>query len=77
MNVLTDAQVDNMMLVLEAAFSQTGNKSILQVLDIITNKDSFENLANIVCPVCGKKHPLVAMFGYCGKCAKEIYDLPI
>ncbi|MBI9055499.1 MAG: hypothetical protein JEY96_16875 [Bacteroidales bacterium] len=26
-----------------------------------------------VCPNCGKKHPLVAEFGYCGSCAEKIY----
>lgn len=25
------------------------------------------------CPCCGYKHPLVAEFGYCGKCASQIY----
>ncbi len=28
---------------------------------------------NTVCPGCGRSHPLVAEFGYCGKCAEQIY----
>ena len=32
-------------------------------------------IANDVCPECGKKHPLVAEFGYCGKCANKNYDI--
>ncbi|MTK53313.1 hypothetical protein [Paludibacter sp.] len=26
-----------------------------------------------ICPHCGKQHPLVSEFGYCGKCAQEVY----
>lgn len=28
-----------------------------------------------VCPGCGKKHPLVAEFGLCGKCAEANYTI--
>ena len=37
-NVLTDTELDRMMLTLEAAYAETGNKNVMKVLDIITEK---------------------------------------
>jgi hypothetical protein len=36
-------------------------------------EDKKDIIPNTVCPNCGKQHPLVAEFGYCGKCAQEIF----
>ena len=33
-----------------------------------------EKKMSTICPGCGKQHPLVAEFGYCGKCAQEVYN---
>ena len=80
-NILTDAQIDNMMLALEAAHAETGNKNIIKVLDIITEKPSglelklieSEAMMYTACPCCGTRHPLVAKFGFCGKCAEIMF----
>lgn len=46
---------------------------ILIIRPVKKEKQSF----GPACPVCGHRHPLVAEFGYCGKCASEIYgDYP-
>lgn len=37
MNVLTDAEVDSIMLLLEAAFAKTGDNRIFEIIDILMN----------------------------------------
>jgi len=33
-----------------------------------------QNIDKTICPNCGLRHPLVAEFGYCGKCAEKMYS---
>ena len=84
MNVLTDAELDRMMLTLEAAHAETGNKNVLKVLDIITetprlltlkeNLIASEAMLSDKCPRCGTRHPLVKEFKYCGECSRIMYE---
>ena len=37
-NILTDAQVDEMIILLEAAWVQTGNKTIFKLLEILLKR---------------------------------------
>lgn len=39
-NVLSDAELDSMMLLLEAAYSNTGDNRIFQVLDILMHDNN-------------------------------------
>ena len=83
MNVITDAQIDMMMHALEAAHAETGNRHIIEILDIITPKLDNPTLESCwlkfiesvkdKCPRCGTRHPLVVQFGYCGRCAEIMY----
>lgn len=73
MNVLTDAQVENMLHELEAAHAETGNMHVLKILDIITPKPAVPDNSD-KCPRCGTRHPLVVQFGYCGECARMMYE---
>lgn len=41
-NVLSDVQVDQVLILLEAAWAETGNKSLFQILEILTKIDLNE-----------------------------------
>lgn len=43
MNVLTDAEVDSLMLLLEASFASTGDSRIFEIIDILM-KDTQQSI---------------------------------
>lgn len=48
-------------------------KLFMQQINALNTVDTIKD--KTICPNCGKRHPLVAEFGYCGKCAQEMYDV--
>lgn len=47
-NILNDAEVDKVMLLLEKAYHETGNNSVFKVMEVFMN-DTYNEQNNYIC----------------------------